>query len=355
MEKIININSKRGNINKTIESSNAEKIKKHPKRQIDDLTDAQIVSLVLSVSLNVVIEKNDMAFQQLMNGIRMDASYKLGMSELADSMPQIVNSITDNDRKQIDKIINKIFKKYGKIETADDLLLLSEVIDGFGFKVDTIFEFERLSSTQTLSSSVIRKSDIEEILFCYFLKAHVSNDDVKFTINDIDDNVDIEDITKFLIESVFLRLLIKEYKVIKEFYFNNSQESMIIKNQNLQKQNDKLSNQINSLRKDIEALRIENKRLERHNKNLLQSSLNNESNKTEVNKLREFIFNYDKHQDYYDGNVDYSKLHSLSGVIVGGTQSWQRKMKDVFHNCNFIGMDNMNFDEKIIKNIVGQL
>ena len=64
----------------------------------------------------------------------------------------------------------------------------------------------------------------------------------------------------------------------------------------------------------------------------------------ELNSLREFMFSLDKEVEYKNIEVNIDKLKEINGVIIGGHEKWQQKMKEYLPKFIFIHTDMLNFD-----------
>lgn len=60
--------------------------------------------------------------------------------------------------------------------------------------------------------------------------------------------------------------------------------------------------------------------------------------------LRGFIFNieYDDESTYLHESLNYDVLKDVSGVVIGGHNKWQSRMKEHLPNCKFILPEMLN-------------
>lgn len=76
-----------------------------------------------------------------------------------------------------------------------------------------------------------------------------------------------------------------------------------------------------------------------------------DDNKEEIKALREFVFSLQQDQEEFEvDEPNYEKLRQISGIIIGGHQNWQNRLKDELLGWHFIGAENLNFDENLVKN-----
>lgn len=331
-------------------------IRKNSKWLVDELIDIQVITYIFCIWFEIELDTEEETFRMLNESLNFDIKFKVLMNKERDKYwPQdITHSITDLEKKKLDKIIDRIFKEYSKLEIIDNLVCFvgKNSMENFNAKIVNIFGFEHLDCCGIFSNTNILKKDLEEIIFCYFLKQSRAEDGSHFIEKEVIDekNVNIEEITKFLINNLYLKLLLKEYNCIKKYYFRNNKETMFMKNQNLENQIVNLQNSLDNIKDKFNSLSKEYQKLEKENKNLKQQMKVDDNNKVEIIKLRNFLFNLDSQQEYKDEKINYDELLKLKGVIVGGTQKWQQKMKELFKSCSFISEENINFDENIIKN-----
>lgn len=330
--------------------------KKNPKCSLMDIVDVQIISYWLCLIYNIQIETQENVFCTFIKMLNFDLMKKISKNDVSDvsDMGNIMNSLLDVDRMKINKIIDTISIRYGKFEIIDDLIgnCGKSEIDKFKLQIEAIFSLEKLSVAHLFQDKRISNKDVEEILFAYYLRYEKSSDGGVFIrVNTIDDeNADIEEITNFIIKNLILKLLIKEYKETKEYYFLNNKEVVFMENKKLQVEIDTSITDLKVLNDKLNSIKVDNEKLEKENKRLKQVLENAESNKSEIVALREFLFNLDNQQELYSENEDFSSLQKIKGVIIGGFPKWQQKMKETLNNWNYINIDNINFDENIIKN-----
>ena len=165
----------------------------------------------------------------------------------------------------------------------------------------------------------------------------------------IPEEQNIETIIKYLYPAIQVRYLCKEYKKAKKLFFENFNEELniIIEEKNtevkrLKDENYKLTNENNRLSTIISDMEKENKKLKKE----LEAR---EDNQQELHSLREFMFSLDNEEEYPEiDDVNYERLKEYKGVIVGGHDNWQRKMKELLPNFKYIQTDALNFDINIL-------
>lgn len=201
-----------------------------------------------------------------------------------------------------------------------------------------IFDLEQMSLISVVGKDYLKSKDVQELIFCYS------------QLYEDEDDLDFNELQKFLYPAIQMLYLCKEYMKAKKYFFNNFDEELYEEISKVENENRDLKKRDLLLQDENEGLKRELEQLQKENKRLKQDLKESQQNKTELISLREFLFDLDKEIDYVDNKKDYSKLNEIKGVIVGGTPNWQQRMKERLDNWNFINVDNINFDDNIIKN-----
>lgn len=320
---------------------------------LDNLTDDDInANITILIFYSINLEKP----------IKQDETYKVFYKSSMARMSQysgkdvIFNNkryatvrssdMSPEEQTKLNELKKKIFAQYGQINSYNSLLD-NKFKKYYIGRINFLFDYERVTSS-ILNELNFTNKDVDEILSAY--TAHMEND------NGIIPNIEkaeknINDTVNFLICSIYIKLLIKAYKQVKEHYFENNKETMFIElegteqelniaKQELQSKNEKISNlQEQFEQKDKELSRLKNE----------VSELN--QNQAELNSLREFMFNMDHKQEYSPEKIDVSRLKKVKGLILGGHPKWQDKMKGLLPDFTFIAPEALNFDVNILKNI----
>lgn len=107
---------------------------------------------------------------------------------------------------------------------------------------------------------------------------------------------------------------------------------------------------ISVLQSKIQDLESENEKLRRQLEKVEQQLNDNEVQKDELIKLREFVYN--STEDFFVNEFEENSLNSLKatkGYIIGGHPNWTKKLKQVLPNWNFISVDINTFDTSKLK------
>lgn len=249
--------------------------------------------------------------------------------------------ISKEDLKLIRSIILSL-KKIGLSKHLNNTLK-DEDLHRYLNCLDLIFDYESISLVSIVNDVKFTNKDLEEIIYLYLL--------YKNNIKNIED-VDINEISKFVIDLLHIRYFSKAYKIVKQHYFQNNKETMYV--------------DIEEKELELEEVKKERLLLQDTKENLLNTTLEQEKeiirlkeelnkateNKEELNKLREFIFNFDNLDISSTADpTDYNKLKNLNAIIIGGHPNWQHKMKNYLSNCKFISPEALNFDTSIFNNV----
>ncbi|MCE5221196.1 MAG: hypothetical protein LLF98_07990 [Clostridium sp.] len=258
----------------------------------------------------------------------------------------------------ITDILNKEISMYIKNNPNSNELDASSIVQKSGKIAKNIGLMEGLYKCLELNATGISKKisftsrEISEILLSY-----------KLTKN-FDDYADEESLNPYIISAIYMAILNKEYKNLRADYSKYVSEESIIEIHNLQ---EKLKNSVNevdklkadfeikektltdkeqSLLKEIELLKKEN--------SLLKKNINDtKALKTEVIKLREFVFNLQntiEDEIAVTEELDLSTIKDKNIVIIGGTTSWTKKLKELFPKWQFIGVEQKNNNLSFINN-----
>jgi polyhydroxyalkanoate synthesis regulator phasin len=211
-----------------------------------------------------------------------------------------------------------------------------------------LFDTEFLSTT-ILQSVNYTDKDINEILASYF---------------SIYKNQNVNEAIKFLVPGIIIKGLIKAYKEVKEYYFQNNKETMYLEMKNqadkiaqLESQNKFLSLQNDTLKNRLEeaydkaemAYKDEIRSLQKQVNELQQQLEKAKQNDRELFALREFIFNISQEEETEE-SAEQTIATDMHGIVIGGRERWQKRLQDRYPNFIFISADTKNFDTAIFDN-----
>ncbi|WP_315069324.1 hypothetical protein [uncultured Clostridium sp.] len=250
-----------------------------------------------------------------------------------------LNKATKEDLKKIREIRTKLINEFGDLKNLSNMAIHKTSLKDYFTTIDFIYDYEKISLVSIANDIKFTDRDIDEILYLWILA--------------FNDNMAIADIGKFVLDMVRIKYLCKAYKKAKEYHFENNKETMYLElellQRNLNSQKEEkliLQNDKNELMEKISQLEKENSRL----KDSLQKS--NES-QNELIALREFAFKQAQQVSdiFSNENVDLEKLNQINALILGGSDKWQHKMKELLPGFKFIGVDALNFDKRLLDDI----
>lgn len=237
-----------------------------------------------------------------------------------------INRATDEDKEKI----NQIRFKLGKIRTYDNLYKDND----FAELLALIFDYENISASSIFDGIKLSQKEIDELIYLNVID------------NESTDNL------KHLTYSMYIRLLIKAYKKVKQHYFENNKETMYVEMEGLEKALIESQQEILRLKNSLSEVLEIHEALSRENSRLKQQLKEAEQNRQELIALREFMFNLDRQEEYtVDDKLDMDFLKTCKAIVVGGHKKWQARMKELLTNFIFIHPDNLNFDIKLLNNV----
>lgn len=209
--------------------------------------------------------------------------------------------------------------------------------------LDLVFDYESISLVSIVNDVKFTDKDLEEIIYLYLL--------YKNNIKTIED-VNINEISKFVIDLLHIRYFSKAYKIVKQHYFQNNKETMFIDIEEKELELKEVKKERLLLQDTKEILLNTTLEQEKEINRLKEELKKATEDKKELTKLREFIFNFDNLETPLLANSNnYDNLKNLSAIIIGGHPNWQQKMKSYLQNCKFISPENLSFDTSILNNV----
>lgn len=122
----------------------------------------------------------------------------------------------------------RIYNNIKEIKSFNDLISVEdEYIANWNNAIGFIFDYENMSSHSVYENVKFTEQDVEEILSAYFHNHK---------------NQNLENACKFLSSGIYIKYLLKAYKQLKEYYFQNNKETMYVELEGLEKENNILKN-----------------------------------------------------------------------------------------------------------------
>lgn len=278
--------------------------------------------------------------------------------EFCDPMTRDITKELEVHKNELQEIKSLLKREYGKINSFKDILNSNiNIIEESGEILENIFIINKLDVNHLFTNSNFL--NIDEILLSYIKMGYTS--------------LDPKAILQVLVNGIFIKSLINEYKKSKNLYFENNQEILHIKINTLE---DNL-NTVNVTNKDIsnklmiskkentkfeDTLNIQiNKVNKTHNSEVveMQNRINDLENqllvekryRTELNGLREYVFKINN--DY----IPLAQTKSLSDyisnfniIIIGGAKDWRRKFREKYPELRTLHGFSENFDTSVLAN-----
>lgn len=271
---------------------------------------------------------------------------------------------------EICNLRKEIFDECGKIHSYYDIYLKKEkeVEECYTF-INKLFDSEGLDPFSLIKHIRFSRKNIDEILGFYLesvKKAKEAIDEEDEEVKSTRKNKEFEEekVIKTFILGMVLRSMLRAYSDLKKHYYNYTDDevlaekkqqektilSLMAANESLQKEVKRLKKRLS---KDIDKVesqyRREIKKL-KDERDSLRVELEEEKQKNEeLYALRELMFELDNEVEYRELEEDIEM--DINGIIVGGHDKWQQKMKESLPTFKFISADNENFDPAIMDNV----
>lgn len=294
---------------------------------------------------------------------------------------KIAPYFTDVKNKEVCNMFKKRFKHEYNIKdknyTLEDfnLTLLAKEI-GFKGKLKEVVLQEGIDDA--IDNSTIGKhlsaneGFMKRIRFntTLFKDIKLSKEDIDLLLNTMYTNIthlkfnEDEAIISFIYNTYTL-LINHLYRELMQKYINFINEENVLATEKLKLELEESKRNLEKTKNDIDKKqhRIENsniellkeiEKLKKENKKLKLELENSEEIKSEVVKLREFVFNNNLSEelslDEYVENLE-EKIKAIKDfkiAIIGGHKTWQNNLKEILPNSSFIYLDDINKDFKFL-------
>lgn len=236
--------------------------------------------------------------------------------------------------KKAKGLLQRIELKYGYeyFTNIDNLLRFTEQTDPIysearimASRLSFIFDDETCMAANMLDINISEKLKLEVlVVFCMTNK----------TANAVE-------ATQFLINGILFKKLIKGYKEVKKYYFENNQETLFLELSKYEIAEQKATAEKERIQKLYEEVKLENTRLKKEYKtsleseitllkqelaNMKQKELEQKALTREVANLRSAL-HQSEDESIIHSSVDLEKVNSLKGIIIGGHQNWHQLIK----------------------------
>lgn len=275
--------------------------------------------------------------------------------EFCNPITSIIDKEIDLHKAELQEIKALLKREYGSLNSYKDILSSdSNSILEFGEILENIFIINKFDINHLFSASDFL--NIDEILLSY-IKRNSRHINIKVLLGTV-------------INGIFIKSLLNEYKNSRKLYFKNNKETLFSEinslkekiskindekvelltkvdlleqeNYSLHKALTSITNDLNKKHK-IEMLSLQNRIKELENQLALEKKYRNE-----LNELREYLFK--QNNNYIPSNskktLDYYIARKRI-IIIGGTKEWRRKFRDKYPELRTLTGFNGNFDATV--------
>jgi len=247
----------------------------------------------------------------------------------------------------------RVEEEYGKLRCYDDIFFRKHGTKTKNLleSLSIIFDSEKMSISSLIGDKKYSTREIDEIYGAY---------------QAIFKNQNREKGHDFIIVGIVLRGLIKAYKELKDYYFKNNKETVLLEMQSQQDTIEKLKRennylqdkikvlegQVSRIAKDTEAQYINQvQELKKKIKDLEIELAEEKKKENELFALRELLFSLEHEEEDFKSEEESINIDNIKGVIVGGHEKWQQRMKALLPNFTFYKTDTENIDPNAFNNI----
>lgn len=311
---------------------------------LDNLSDDEINTSVLVIYTlaqikGIPVNTDDSTFQSM-----LDILYK---REQSCRLPQ--GHLKKEHKKLIKEYELKIKKRFPSFFRPSGYVTPDDAIEGVSINISKLNEAQRfwgmiesvqddesLSLSQCVGTDFLKDPEISKLIELYFL------------YNGTDD-IDMDKMLKDMYPIVQLKYLAREYNKAREYFLDNHDEELEDEVKKLQSANIELQRDVVSQKATVDSLLVEISKLNQEIKHLKSLEFDEDS-RTELNRLREYVYNLSAENEYRDFETNESTIIDAKGIIIGGHVNWQNKLSEKLPNFRFISADQLNVDPDLISN-----
>lgn len=273
----------------------------------------------------------------------------------------LINQNIDNEleryKSYIQAVKELVKREYGKILNYKDIINNKDVeVRRFGEFFEDLFATNQININHIFHD--YNFINIDKIILSY--------------VRSIKDK-DPDKIVLGIISGIFIQMLIKEYKITREFYVENSSEPLNYELKHMEHKLSYVENENNGLKTKIEELNNEIKNNEKkltyelnnlnniNNQQInkmenrireLENKLKEEENlRIEIEALREYELSIIEENNREDLNINlYEHIQNKKIIIIGGDKEWRRRFRIKYPEIRTLNGFNENFDISILNN-----
>ena len=337
-------------------------VKKHDKSsltkryiQMDKITRKIEARLDASIYFYFSIYKSEDTVDQ---GFIISIIEDMNFFEFCDPITRVIYKEVELHKSELQNIKSSLRREYGKLNSYKDVLNSEiEDIEDFGAILENMFIINKFDINYLFQDSNFL--NLDEIILSY--------------IKNNDGNIDLKVILQTVIDGIFIKSLLNEYKKSRTLYFENSQETLFFKISSLEDNLSKIEVEKSDMLDKIDSLEQENASFDKilnHqistlNKNHkyevsalqnriteLEAQLSSEKKyRNELNELREYLFKVNNNYVPSDSKETLDYYIARNNIlIIGGTKEWRRKFREKYPELRTLNGFNGTFDTNILSN-----
>ena len=292
------------------------------------------INMLIAIALNKIDKSSELYVDYVYSLVkRLDHYKNTNPNRIS------IDKATKDELKIIREIKCKISSKYGDLKKLANLEIEKTSLSDWSSAIDFLLDYENISLISISNDIKFSDKDIDEIIYIWTLC--------------FKENLDITEIGKFILYMVSLKYFCKAYKKAKEYHFNNNKETMYIELEVLENELNSFKIKNKSLTDTNDDLQKKLTQIEKENLRLKSEIQKVTDNKNELIALRDFAFKQDQqlNDNSLDKNIDLTEINKVKGLILGGSNKWALKMKDLLYNYKFISIDALNFDKRLLDDV----
>lgn len=278
--------------------------------------------------------------------------------EFCNPITRVIDKELEIHKSELQQIKSLLKREYGKLNSYADILNSEfKDIQTYSSILKDLFIINKLDINYLFNNSFFL--NIDEIILSYIKN---NNGDLNLKV-----------VLQTVLNGIFIKSLLNEYKNSRTLYFQNNKETLSFKVNSLEnklstieKEKIDILSKVNSLEEDKDSLnKILNKQkndlnkahkfevlaLENRIKELENQLVSEKKYRNELNELREYFFNVNNNYTPSASNktLDYY-IARKNIIIIGGTKEWRRKFRDKYPELRTLSGFNGAFDTNILAN-----
>ena len=278
--------------------------------------------------------------------------------EFCNPITRVIDKELEIHKSELQQIKSLLKREYGRLNSYADILNSEfKDVQDYGSILKDLFIINKLDINHLFDNSIFL--NIDEIILSY--------------IKNNSGNINLKAVLQTVLNGIFIKSLLNEYKNSRALYFQNNQETLSFKLNSLEnklstieKEKIDILAKVNSLEEDTHSLnkilnsqksnlnkahKFEVLALENRIKELENQLVSEKKYRNELNELREYLFNVNNNYTPSNSNktLDYY-IARKNIIIIGGTKEWRRKFREKYPELRTLSGFNGTFDTNILAN-----